>query len=86
MSKAYYFVKNFNWPEVRNLLCYSTKHPEILSHNQKVTRLYRASLRRTFAHRLEGYKTDFGDYNEAVADIHNDFKELITLEEDSDDF
>lgn len=31
MSKAYYFVKNFNWAEIKNLMCYGTKNPEILT-------------------------------------------------------
>jgi hypothetical protein len=31
MSKAYYFVKNFNWLEIKNLLCYGTKNPEVLT-------------------------------------------------------
>jgi hypothetical protein len=40
-NKAYYFVKNFNFEEVMNLIRYATKHPETLTTNQKCTRLYR---------------------------------------------
>lgn len=36
-----------------------------------------------FAHKLEGYKTDFGDYNEAVNDIYADFKVMMELKPDS---
>lgn len=41
MSKAYIGVKNFGLQEMRNLLMYSTKNPERLTHKQKLTRLYR---------------------------------------------
>ncbi|EAR91807.2 hypothetical protein TTHERM_00985010 (macronuclear) [Tetrahymena thermophila SB210] len=83
MSKAYYFVKNFSWAEVSNLLCYGTKYPTVLNHQQKVTRLYRATLRRVYAHQVEGYKTDFKQYNENITDIGKDFNKMLALKPES---
>jgi len=40
-NKAYYFVKNFNFQEVMNLIRYATKDPSNLTNMQKNTRLYR---------------------------------------------
>lgn len=36
-----------------------------------------------FAHKLEGYKTDFGDYNEAVNQIAVDFQNMMELKPES---
>ncbi len=33
MSKAYIAFKNFNWNEMLNILCFSVKNPETLTHN-----------------------------------------------------
>jgi len=41
MSKAYHAHKNFTFKEMMNLMSYGTKHPETLSHVQRITRLYR---------------------------------------------
>ncbi|EGR32627.1 hypothetical protein IMG5_076570 [Ichthyophthirius multifiliis] len=79
MSKAYYFLKNFNWEEVQNLLCYGTKHPNILTNHQKITRLYRATLRRVNAHQLEGYRTCFIKYNETLHNVSDDFRKMYQL-------
>jgi len=45
MSKAYHFSKNFNWGEMANLIRYEVKDPSVLTHKQKLTRLYRSALR-----------------------------------------
>jgi len=44
MSKAYHAHKNFTFKEMMNLMSYGTKHPETLSHVQRITRLYRLLL------------------------------------------
>lgn len=44
MSKAYNHVKNLNFKEMMNLVCYGHKYPSQLTNGQRVTRLYRLLL------------------------------------------
>ena len=41
MSKAYYYCKNFSFKQVNNLFAYATKSPELLTTEQRITRLYK---------------------------------------------
>jgi hypothetical protein len=45
MSFAHYFMKNFTIREVIDLFCYGTRFPHMLTSTQKLTRLYRFSLK-----------------------------------------
>ena len=49
MSKAYYYCKNFSFKEVNNLFAYAVKNPDVLTQQQRVSRLYKGTLRRLMA-------------------------------------
>eukprot|EP01017_Pseudomicrothorax_dubius_P028949 TRINITY_DN3485_c0_g1_i1.p1 TRINITY_DN3485_c0_g1~~TRINITY_DN3485_c0_g1_i1.p1 ORF type:complete len:193 (+),score=57.38 TRINITY_DN3485_c0_g1_i1:115-693(+) len=86
MSKAYYFVKNFNFRQIMDLLLYSTQKPQLLTHHQKVTRLYRATLRKYYAQKLEGWRTDFSDFNRSITLAQRDFSKMLELPQTSLEF
>eukprot|EP00331_Platyophrya_macrostoma_P034936 CAMPEP_0176444520 /NCGR_PEP_ID=MMETSP0127-20121128/23112_1 /TAXON_ID=938130 /ORGANISM="Platyophrya macrostoma, Strain WH" /LENGTH=172 /DNA_ID=CAMNT_0017830045 /DNA_START=92 /DNA_END=610 /DNA_ORIENTATION=+ len=69
-----------------NLLNYSTKDPEILTHNQKVTRLYRATLRKLYSFHLRGYRPEKDIFHRSIQRAHQDFEELLALEPKSQDY
>jgi len=85
MSKFYHFNKNFTFKEIMNLLTYNIKHPETLSSNQKITRLYRSTLRKFYATQMEGIKTEHDDFNRSMALASKDFHKMMTLPHDSTD-
>ena len=39
----------------------------------------RSSLRKIYAHQLEGYKTCFDDFNESVTNLRTDFERVLEL-------
>ena len=44
--KAYYYAKNLSFKEVTSLFAYNVKDPSLLSQNQRITRLYKNTLRK----------------------------------------
>jgi len=64
-------------------MSYGTKHPETLSHVQRITRLYRSSLRKVQAIKLEGYRADFTEYNRDLAIFSKDFYRMIAMKPNS---
>lgn len=93
MSKTYYFVKNLSFPEVVNLMCYSTKFPHALTSTQRATRLYRyaasrcrAYLRRQYAVNISENRADPEEFHTNVNKAYRDFKRVINVSEESQDY
>jgi len=83
MSKIYHWHKNFTFKEIMNLFSYGTKNPETLTHNQKLTRLYRSTLRKIYATQLEGYKTDFTEFNKSLTRTSLEFEKMTKMDPES---
>ncbi|CAD8176889.1 unnamed protein product [Paramecium pentaurelia] len=79
MSKAYLAVKNFKWSEMVNLLAYGVKHPDTLSQTQRITRLYRATIRRHYTSQLENFKGDHIRFYNEMQGAQKDFNRLQEL-------
>lgn len=79
MAKAYNAIKNFQFKEVLNLVCYGAKHPEMLTQTQRITRLYRSVLRRQNQLLLEGLQGDVHKFNDELQAVSSEFYHLMNL-------
>mmetsp|Transcript_24186 Transcript_24186/g.21490 ORF Transcript_24186/g.21490 Transcript_24186/m.21490 type:complete len:201 (+) Transcript_24186:25-627(+) len=78
MSKAYYYVKNFTFKEVNNLFAYQVKDPSILTQYQRVTRLYKGTLRKLMASYIFTCRgRDYETFHEEARKVREDFDQLL---------
>ena len=83
MSKAYYYCKNFSFIEVNNLFAYAIKDPSTLSQGQKITRLYKGTLRRLQAMHIHTIRRpNFDRFYDEAALIRKDFDAISGPEAD----
>ena len=86
MSKAYYYCKNFSFKEVNNLFAYSTKDPSGLSQAQRITRLYKGTLRRLQAKYIWTTRRPFIDqFHEEQHMVRRDFDRIMAADADPKD-
>lgn len=83
MSKAYHHVKNFDWKTMANYLKYGEKDPSILTHKQKITRLYRNTLRNISRWDFHMHMGSLPRFVHSATMARNDFDYMMTLPKDS---
>jgi len=84
-KKAYLFIKNFKWPDVLNLVAYGVKNPANLTDQQRITRLYRANMRRyLMMHVEESVQGDYRSAYDKLADLREEFDQLKNLKSRKD--
>ena len=82
MSKAYYYVKNFTFKEVNNLFAYQVKDPSILTKHQKISRLYKGTLRKLFAAHIHCTRNkNFPLFHDLARATREDFDKLYESED-----
>ena len=78
MSKAYYYCKNFSFKEVNNLFSYSIKDPSVLTRKQRITRLYKGTLRKLMAlHVFTIRRPNFDRFYEEQYKAKKDFEAIL---------
>jgi hypothetical protein len=76
---AKHFLRNYNWKQVNNMICYDVIFPERLSKRQQILRLYKNTLRKVYEKEFFGSKLmDITGYAEGVRDVREDFEVLKT--------
>lgn len=84
MSKAYYYVKNFTFKEVNNLFAYQVKDPSILTKHQRITRLYKGTLRKLMAAHINCTRgKNYERFFEESRKVREDFDNLLENEHDT---
>ena len=82
MSKAYYYVKNFSFKEINNLFAYQVKDPSVLTKHQRITRLYKGTLRKlqaTYFNTVRG--KDYEKFIEETTKAREDFDALLNSDD-----
>ncbi|CAI2380954.1 unnamed protein product [Moneuplotes crassus] len=79
MSKAYYYVKNFTFKEANNLFAYQVKDPSVLTRYQRITRLYKGTLRKLLANYVFTLRgRDYEVFFEETRKVREDFDKLMS--------
>lgn len=86
MSKAYYYCKNFSFKEVNNLFAFGCKDPSHLSQHQRITRLYKGTLRKLQSkHIWTARKFNLDRFHEEQYIVRRDFDRIMAENADPKD-
>eukprot|EP00347_Sterkiella_histriomuscorum_P019632 403340883 len=83
--KTYYYCKNFSFKQVNNLFAYQVKDPSVLTTEQRISRLYKGTMRKLLAqHVFTVKRTNVDRFYEEQYKARKDFDKILNSKDETE--